>query len=463
MGIDIIPVLTYNKTTMQDLEYETIDAILKGINSTIKGKNFYPSGHPAIAVSITKTYQTLSEALNIKKKLFIGIVKDVLLFEENPIIDAEKNLSEFVGRMNERQIEGLLFEKGLAHKEFSDFIDILSGENISKGKEFQQILTNNNISHITIKSLQKNILEIYQEAISVVKKTMDEIRLGKVPKTLDIATKVVSKMTEFVLLDKSAMLGLTMIKNYDNYLFNHCVNVSILSITLAQSMKHEKDDLQIVGVAGLLHDVGKVGISENIIKKSGTLSTQEWEAIKQHPVLGAKIIEQMKGMREIVGQLIYEHHIRYDHSGYPYIKSPLHPLSLIITIADAYDALTTLRVYQMPYHPIDAIKVMNSLSGKHFDPNTLKAFIAMLGVYPIGTLVRLSTNEVGIVTKINPANAVAPIVKIIFGADGKQVDRPYEIDLSENSNSALPCIVAPIDPLIKGLDMGAFFEGEAKN
>src|SRR3972149_4750276 len=103
---------------------------------------------------------------------------------------------------------------------------------------------------------------------------------------------------------------------------------------------------------------------------------------------------------------------------------------MLVTIADSYDALTTLRVYQRPYHPVEAIKVMNSLSGKHFDPDTLKTFIGMIGFYPIGTVVRLSTNDIAIVTKAKPGDSMRPTVKVVFGGDGKQLDKPYEIDLS---------------------------------
>src|SRR3989304_8706874 len=113
---------------------------------------------------------------------------------------------------------------------------------------------------------------------------MQQIRMGKIPQTEKIV-KAVSEITEMVISNRSAMLGLTMIKNYDNYLFNHSVNVSILSIALAHSMNHKQEELHIIGVAGLLNDVGKTGVAEDIIKKPGKLNTTEWETVKQHPVV----------------------------------------------------------------------------------------------------------------------------------------------------------------------------------
>jgi len=445
---------------MPDIELEKIDTILKNINGAIKGKKLYPADHPAIAAPMAKSYQVISEILKTRNKIFIGMVKGVIVFEETPLLDAEKNLGEFIHQLKEREIEGIIFEKNLIQKEFFSFIDILSGDDIFKDKELQNALSAKNILHISVKSISKrNILEAYNDAVDVVKNTMNQIRMGRIPQSKEII-KVTDEMTELILTNESAMMGLTMIKNYDNYLFNHSVNVSILAISLGKSMNYKMSDLHIVGIAGLLHDVGKTGVTEDIIRKPAGLSSEEWETIQQHPVLGSKITERMDNIAKLVGRIVYEHHIHYDHSGYPHTESPLHPLSMIISIADAYDAMTTLRVYQRSYHPVEAIKVMNSLSGRHFDPNTLKAFIGMVGFYPIGTVVRLSTNDIGIVTLINPGKSLCPTVKIIFGGDGKQIDKPYEIDLSAGDNA--PAIVAPIDPLTKGLDMGHFFEEESK-
>ncbi len=446
---------------MSDIEIEKLDAILKGINSTIKGKKLYPAGHPAATTPMAKAYQITSELLKTNNKIFIGMAKDVLVFEETPFMDAEKNLGEFIHQIKAREIEGIIFEKGLMQNEFFGFIDILSGENTLKGKELQNMLAAKNILHISVKSISKrSILDSYNDAVNVVKDTMQQIRMGKIPQSKEII-KANDEMTELVLTNKSAMMGLTMIKNYDNYLFSHSVNVNILAVSLAKHMNYNKSDLHIVGIAALLHDVGKTGVAEDIIKKPAGLSGDEWELVKQHPLLGSKIIEKMDDIAKLVGRIIYEHHIRYDHSGYPNAESPLHPMTLIVNIADAYDALTTLRVYQKPHHPVDAVKVMNSLAGKHFEPNTLKAFISMIGFYPIGTVVRLSTNDIGIVTRINTDNSLCPTVKIVSGENGKQLDKPYELDLSVGVNA--PSIVAPVDPVAIGLDIGKLFEEDSKN
>ncbi|MEE9591325.1 MAG: HD-GYP domain-containing protein [Thermodesulfobacteriota bacterium] len=441
---------------------EKIDSLLRNINSATRNIRLYPSGHPAIESQFSKTLQEITELFKTNNRIFIGKTKDVLVFNETPIMDAEEKIGDLIFHMDDKGVEGIIFEKGITNNEFSDFIDLLSGEESIKGRALQKKLHEKGIKHITLKSMssgKKTIVDIYNDAIDIVKDAMNEMRMGRIPKTAEI-TSVVNGLTDAVLSNRDAMIGLTMIKDYDNYLYNHSVNVCILALALAQHMKYDKKNMVIAGMGGLLHDIGKTGVSENIIKKSGVLSSEEWDKVKEHPLLGSQAIERMATMDKFVARIVLEHHVRYDHSGYPQTDNTnLHPLSMIITIVDAYDALTTLRVYQKPYHPTEALQILNGLSGKHFEPNTTRAFINMLGVFPIGTLVRLSTNEVGIVTALNNENEEKPILKVVFNNEGERIEPPLEVDLSkEDENERF--IVSPVDPLSKGIYAGLFFEEE---
>jgi hypothetical protein len=167
-------------------------------------------------------------------------------------------------------------------------------------------------------------------------------------------------------------------------------------------------------------------------------------------------------MDEKAIRIVFEHHIRLDRSGYPKTDTAeIHPLSMIVSVTDTYDALTTLRAYQQPYHPVEAMKILKKLAGKHFSAETVNAFESMIGLYPVGTMVRLSTNEVGVVTKINPELTDCPTVKVLYDKDSKELLEPYEIDLAEKKESV--SIIAPVDPLTRNVDVGTFFEKEAGN
>jgi len=441
---------------------DVADMLLKNLNSALKSKKLYPQGHPAIAAPVKKSFELLSRELRQANNVVIAVVEDTLTYEDELIENGDKAYPEIMGYMKERNVDAIIFEKGSTEKELAGLIDVLSSEGKLTGNDLQKQLHAMKIIHITLKSIpmgRENIMEIYNGAVEVVKNVMGEVRMGKLPKSGPI-NEIIDEISETVFSDPNAIIGLTMIKNYDNYLYNHSVNVSIMSLSLAKALGLDKDAIHAVGVGALLHDVGKTGVSENIIRKPSGLSSEEWEKVKEHPVLGSKIIQRMDGLDESVGRVIYEHHVKYDHSGYPQTSDELHPLSQIVTICDAYDALTTLRVYQKPHSPVEAVKVMSNFSGRHFNPETLKAFINMLGLYPIGTMVRLSSNEIAIVTGHNPDAEDRPMVKIVYGSEGDRLDEPVEADLHAETERA---IVATVNPATTEIDMALFFEKEGSS
>lgn len=436
------------------------DLLLKNINGSLKSKKLYPPGHPAIAAPINKTYQTLMDALKLSNNLMVSVVNEAIVFEDDLMPDSEKLYPDIISYLKDKNVDSIIFERGLSVKELTSLVEILTAPGQLQGKDLQKELHAQNVIHITLKSIptgKKSILEIYNGAVETVKNVMSEVRMGKIPRSEPV-NEIVDDITETVFSDPNAMIGLTMIKNYDNYLYTHSVNVSIMSLTLGKSMGLDKDELHAVGVAALLHDVGKTGVAEDIIRKPGGLSSEEWEKVKQHPLLGSNIAKRMTGMEELISRLIYEHHIKYDHSGYPQTTANLHPHSQLITICDAYDALTTLRVYQQPHNPVEAIKVMSNFSGRHFSPDILKAFVSMIGVYPVGTMVRLTSNEIGVVTRINTEAPDHPIIKLLYDSDGRAYDPAVETNLSIKKDRT---IVSTVNPVTTATDLGSFFENEA--
>ena len=436
------------------------EAILKNINAALRSRKLYPPGHPSIAAPANKTHSLLTEELKGMNNLALAIVNDTLVFEDDMVPDGEKLYPDLIQYMTDKNVDAVIFEKGFSSRELADVFEILSGAQAFHGQELQKELHSRGILRITLKTIptgRRNILEIYNGAVDIVKNVMGEVRMGKIPKAGPVSD-IVSEMTESVFSDPHAMLGLTMIKNYDNYLYNHSVNVSIMSLSLGKAMGLSETEVHAVGVAALLHDIGKTGVSEQIIRKPGGLSSEEWDKIKQHPQLGSNIIKRMEGIDETIGRLIYEHHIKFDHSGYPETVEILHPHSQVITICDAYDALTTLRVYQKPHDPVEAIKVMSNFSGRHFNPDMLKTFMDMMGLYPVGTMVRLTTGEIGVVTRLNEGTPEKPVIKVLYDEDGTEVPSPFEADLLADGTRE---IVTNVNPATTATDLGAFFEKEA--
>ena len=438
------------------------EIILQSLNGMFRNKHLYPPGHPALKTLSKKTFDLITTYLGDKGSVFFGIINDTFVFDDFPMLDADKNFAELYKQIEDNEIEALTFKKGFSEKELLDALDIISDEIKLSPEDLKRVLKSKGIRNISLKikeSGDQSSIEIFEGAISAIKNVMGEVRMGKIPDSKEI-NGIVSKMTDSVLKDPNAMIGLTLIKDYDDYLYTHCVNVGLLSISIGTALGLDEKQLHNVGLGGMLHDIGKTAVSEDIIKKPGSLDTEEWNQLKAHPVMGTDIASRMEGVDEVVTHMIYEHHVRYDHSGYPAYKDTLHQLTPIATIADAYDALTTLRVYQKPCSPLEAVSILKKLSGKHFEPKTLNAFIKMLGLYPVGTTVKLSTGETAVITKAIHKDDETQKAKLIYDKENKLMNPPVEIDLDAEGTGEGPTIVEPVDT---DYDLSDLFETEAKS
>jgi putative nucleotidyltransferase with HDIG domain len=249
-----------------------------------------------------------------------------------------------------------------------------------------------------------------------------------------------------------------MLKDYDNYTFTHSVNVAVISLAVGRACAASEEQLRTLGLGGLLHDLGKLKVDIAIINKPGRLTEAEFEAIKQHPRYGAEIIAQMEGVTEEVMDIVIGHHLRYDRSGYPADAAGRAVTSLVdmAAIADSYDAMTTLRVYQRPVTPRSAIARLRDVSGTSLHPAFVEQFITSLGPYPVGSLVRLDNNEIGLVVKVDTTDPSLADIKILFDAAGQQLTAPYSLQLDPGKTARH--IVAEVDPHSKGIEVTDYFD-----
>jgi HD-GYP domain-containing protein (c-di-GMP phosphodiesterase class II) len=266
---------------------------------------------------------------------------------------------------------------------------------------------------------------------------MDNIKLGQAV-SVKRAKRVVQGMVDLLLQEESTLLGLTTLRSHDEYTHHHSVNVCILSLAMGQRLGYPKKKLTELGIAALFHDMGKASIPTEILNKPTDFTEEEWQTMRRHPILGVKYIIKLKGINEMTIRMVagaFEHHLNYDLSGYPKLgaKWELSLFGRIIGIVDCYDALTSSRVYnRVPYPPDKALKFMFNKSGRAFDPVLMKIFINSIGIFPIGTLVLLNTQEMGVVLQAssNPERTDSPRVKVIADPSGNEIDGDI-IDLSE--------------------------------
>jgi putative nucleotidyltransferase with HDIG domain len=284
-----------------------------------------------------------------------------------------------------------------------------------------------------------------------------DVRMGEIPSSEE-AMKVVKSMAQLTITEPHALFALSMLKDYDNYTFTHSVNVSVIALAVGRACRLDEEQLRTLGLGGLLHDLGKLRVDIEIINKPGRLTSAEFETIKQHPSFGAEIIAQMDGVTQTVMDIVLGHHLRYDRSGYPadVAGRAVSELVDMVAIADSYDAMTTLRSYQRPFTPRRAIARLREGSGTVLHPTFVEQFIASLGPYPVGSLVRLDTNEIGLVVKVDTADPTLADIKIIFDAAGQLLDTPYPLHLDPALTDRH--IVAEVDPFSKGIDVADFFD-----
>ena len=275
--------------------------------------------------------------------------------------------------------------------------------------------------------------------------------------------RVAQKAVYLILEDESYLLGLASIKNYDEYTFNHSVNVTIYALAIGNRLGFTKNTLKELSLAALLHDIGKSKISKEILNKPGTLTDEEWKVMKTHPLKGVEIVLDLKHMGEIDPKIvfgIFEHHHKDNLLGYPelILKKERNFFGQIIQIADVYDALVTPRVYKKAYTPEQALAIMVKDKGSHFDSILLKIFIGLVGIYPVGSLVLLNTQDLGVVYKSNPQSPDRPRI-ILLARDEAGYPKKEMVDLTETDEKGQykKSIVKILDPLKYHIDIGKYF------
>jgi putative nucleotidyltransferase with HDIG domain len=274
--------------------------------------------------------------------------------------------------------------------------------------------------------------DIQFEANEVITGMLADIRLGKQVE-VERVSPVVTQITESILRNPGTLMSLCRLKEGDTYTFQHCVSVATLLVAFCRYMGMEKAQLVEAGIGGMLHDVGKMRVPDHILNKPGKLTDEEFEIMKSHVTLGLETLRSTPSISPMMIQIAGEHHERFEGTGYPgklqgYEISQLGRMSSVV---DVYDAITSNRVYHRGMEPALALKKLFEWSEHHFDPELVQHFIQAIGIYPVGSLVMLDSQRVGIVVEQGEKGLLFPIVRILFDAKRRQKLTPMDIDLSQ--------------------------------
>ena len=298
--------------------------------------------------------------------------------------------------------------------------------------------------------------KLYDEAKTLQIKAFKDIKAGR---DIDIAPfkELASGFMDSVFRNQDALACLTQMRQKDAYLLEHSINVSILMGIFAKHLGIEKNIIVELTTGALLHDIGKIKIPDEILNKPGRFTDDDFKIMKMHSLFSKEILEE-SGLTGIAVDIAGMHHERLDGKGYPFGKKgdEISQYVRMASIVDVYDALTAERVYKAGMEPIKAFKILKDGCPDSFDPVLLNKFIQCIGIHPVGTLVRLSSQKVGLVTESNPSTPLKPVVKTFYSAKHSRYTEIKDIDLS--NKKTLDTLESAVKPKEYNIDLERFYK-----
>ena len=290
---------------------------------------------------------------------------------------------------------------------------------------------------------------VYATAVETAENLWQAAKAGDQPDP-GAARRIIDSLARLVTQDRTSLMALTALKKYDNYTFTHMVNVSALAMAQARALNIDGALLREFGFAALMHDIGKVNTPLEVLNKPDKLSKEEFDIMKRHVVDGAHILRRTPEMPALAPIVAFEHHLKQDLSGYPENigHRDLNLCTMVISIADVFDALRSNRPYRQGLATVRIRSIMGEQGNPAFNQALLKRFVNLMGLFPIGTLVRLNTEELAVVTAEHPTDPFRPQVKIIFNEKGERLEESFLANTWErNERGDYPrAVVEPVDP-----------------
>jgi putative nucleotidyltransferase with HDIG domain len=410
----------------------------------------------------------VTDGLRSAPAIVVGFIGDEVVVDDARLAKSTASLAGFARGLRERDVEKITISRGVNREELRAFVTTL-GDRTAVGSVLDRVVArgvrNITLGKIAIDDTDRpstGIAEarrVYDGAVETAESLWNAASAGDQPDP-GAARQIIDSLARLVTEDRTSVMALTALKRYDNYTFTHMVNVSTLAMVQARALNVDGTLLREFGFAALMHDIGKVNTPLEVLNKPDKLTPDEFAIMKRHVVDGAHILRRTPEMPALAPIVAFEHHLKQDLSGYPegIGSRQLNLCTMIVSISDVFDALRSNRAYRNGLATARIRAIMGEQENPAFNTVLLKRFVNLMGLFPVGSLVRLSTEEMAVVTAEHPSDPFRPQVKIICSPKGEMLEEPLLFNTWErDSRGDHPrAVVEAIDAEPLGIDPLAY-------
>lgn len=448
------------------------DDLLRRLAAAVRAAQLYAADHPLLGRSQESLLATLQSLHHHHPSIVIGIVGQTLVVSDTPMTRASAGLTELIRRLRDHEIERIAIDRGITRDEVDGFVHAVATLGSRTGDRPLQS------AHVHVGRLRAReeradgvdsdmeaIRALYASTVTAAEVLWESARTEGVPE-LPVALHAVDGLAETVSENRTALVALTAMHQYDNYTFTHMVNVAILTMGQARALGIEGRLLREFGLSALMHDIGKVRTPKDILNKPDALTDDEFAIMRRHTVEGAELLRRIPDMPILAPVVAFEHHLRLDGTGYPFgvRRDSLNLATMLCSIADVYDAMRSQRTYQRAFPTERILAVLKRNDGTQFDQHLIRRFVQLLGIYPPGNMVRLADGEIAVVIAVHAPDPYRPRVRILFDRAGARLSAPVDRNLWEApaDGGHADRILEPVDPAVCGVDPLTFLPTRAR-
>jgi putative nucleotidyltransferase with HDIG domain len=452
-----------------NLRYQLSDDLLRRFGAALRGVQLYSPTHPIVTRNLDALVEGLKTLHKEEPAVVIGLLGDELIVGDQPMPKTSATMGELIRRLKALGIERITFTREVTADEIKAFVGRFGEVEKTAGRPSQENpaaqleSASIKVGRVTIAERAPDqttdastIRKFYGEAVAVASKVWESARADEHPDPSSAQT-MIDGLSQAVVQNRHMLMALTALKDYDNYTFTHMVNVAILTMAQARALGIEGPLLREFGMAALMHDIGKVKTPDEVLNKPDKLTNEEFAIMKRHTIDGAEILRSTPDIPPLSPVVAFEHHLRIDGTGYPdgVSRPTLNLATMLCGISDVYDAMRSKRKYQQAFPSERILAVLKGNDGSQFDKHLVRRFVQVMGIYPVGNLVKLNTDEVAVVLRVHAPDPFRPKVRVLFDANGSRLEIPRDINLWETeqgSSKGASSVIAPLNPADYNID-----------